>query len=76
VKLRRDWPRLSAVRDYSGIYPRLPVCYGFVVNSKSTDARLKHDLRRLVRSLDFVSRHPALKRDTVEAQWLAQIAGR
>jgi hypothetical protein len=43
------------------------------VNSKSTDARLKRDLRRLFRSMDFVSRHPALKRDTVEARRFAEI---
>jgi len=43
------------------------------VNSKSTDARLKRDLRRLFRSMDFVSRHPALKRDTAEARRLAEI---
>jgi len=43
------------------------------VNSKSTDASLKHDLRRLFRSMDFVARHPALKRDTAEARRFAEI---
>jgi hypothetical protein len=38
-----------------------------------TDAMLKHDLRRLFRSMDFVSRHPALKRDTAEARRFAEI---
>jgi hypothetical protein len=34
---------------------------------------LQHDLRRLFRSMDFVSRHPALKRDTAEARRFAYI---
>jgi len=38
------------------------------VNSKSTDASLKPNLRRVLRSMDFVARHPALMRDTVEAR--------
>ena len=38
-----------------------------------TGAILKRDLRRLFRSMDFVSRHPALKRDTVEARRFAEI---
>jgi len=43
------------------------------VNSKSTGASLKRGLRRLFRSMDFVARHPALKRDTAEARRLAEI---
>jgi hypothetical protein len=35
--------------------------------------QLQRDLRRLLRSMDFVSRHPALKRDTKEAQRFAEI---
>jgi hypothetical protein len=35
--------------------------------------RLKHDLRRLFRSMDFVSRHAALKRGGREAAQLAEI---
>jgi len=38
-----------------------------------TDAILKRDLRRLFRSMDFVSRHPALKRDSSEARRFAEI---
>ncbi len=42
---------------------------------KPTDAQaiLKRDLRRLWRSMDFVSRHPALKRDSPEALRFAEI---
>ena len=43
------------------------------MNSKSTGASLKRGLRRLFRSMDFVARHPALKRDTAEARRLAEI---
>lgn len=35
--------------------------------------QLKRDLQRLLRSMDFVSRHPALKRDTMEARRFAEI---
>jgi hypothetical protein len=35
--------------------------------------QLQRDLRRLFRSMDFVSRHPALKRDTQEARRFADI---
>jgi hypothetical protein len=35
--------------------------------------QLQHDLRRLFRSMDFVARHPALKRDTTEARRFAEI---
>ena len=38
-----------------------------------TEATLKHNLRRLFRSMDFVSRHPALKRDSAEARRFAEI---
>ena len=38
-----------------------------------TGAMLKRDFRRLFRSMDFVSRHPALKRDTAEARRFAEI---
>ena len=43
------------------------------MNRKSTDASLRRDLRRVLRSMDFVSRHPALKRDMAEARRLAEI---
>ena len=43
------------------------------MNSKSKDASLKRDLRRLLRSMDFVARQPALKRDTAEARRFAEI---
>jgi len=36
-------------------------------------SQLQPDLRRLFRSMDFVARHPALKRDTTEARRLAEI---
>src|SRR5450759_4236668 len=38
-----------------------------------SDTILKRDLRRLFRSMDFVSRHPALKRDSAEARRFAEI---
>ena len=38
-----------------------------------TDAVLQRDLHRLFRSMDFVSRHPALKRDSAEARRFAEI---
>ena len=41
------------------------------LNSPKT--QLKRDLHRLLRSMDFVSRHPALKRDTTEARRFAEI---
>lgn len=34
---------------------------------------LQHDLRRVFRSMNFVSRHPVLKRDTAEARRFAEI---
>jgi len=43
------------------------------MNSSSTEASLKQDLRRLFRSMDFVSQHPALKREGREAERLAEI---
>ena len=43
------------------------------MNSKSAEASLRRDLRRLVRSLDFVSRHPALKRDSAEGRRFSEI---
>src|SRR5436190_240095 len=43
------------------------------MNSSSTEAGLKHDLRRLFRSMDFVSQHPALKREGWEAERFAEI---
>ncbi len=36
-------------------------------------SKLQRDLHRLLRSMDFVSRHPALKRDTAEARRFAEI---
>ena len=43
------------------------------MNSSSTEASLKRDLRRLFRSMEFVSRHPALKREGPEAEQLAEL---
>jgi hypothetical protein len=39
----------------------------------NNQTQLQRDLRRLNRSMDFVSRHPALKRDTKEARRFAEI---
>lgn len=38
-----------------------------------SQTQLQRDLRRLFRSMDFVSKHPALKRDTAEARRFAEI---
>jgi len=38
------------------------------MKSSSREASLKRDLRRLFHSMDFVSRHPALKREGVGAK--------
>ena len=35
--------------------------------------QLQRDLRRLMRCMDFVSRHPALQRDTAEARRMAEV---
>ena len=35
--------------------------------------QLRRDLRCVLRSMDFVSRHPALKRDTAEARRMAEV---
>ena len=43
------------------------------MNSRPTTADLKRKLRRLIRSMDFVSRHPALKRAGPEAERLAEV---
>lgn len=43
------------------------------MNSRSKEASLKRDLRRLFRSMDFVSRHLALKREGSEAEQFAEI---
>ena len=43
------------------------------MNGRSTTADLKRELRRLFRSMDFVSRHPALKRAGAEAERFAEI---
>jgi hypothetical protein len=43
------------------------------MNNSSTEASLKRELRRLFRSMDFVSRHRALKREGPEAEQFAQI---
>ena len=43
------------------------------MEGRSTTADLKRKLRRLIRSMDFVSRHPALKRSGPEAEWLAEV---
>ena len=39
----------------------------------SPSIQLERDLRRIFRSMDFVSRHPALKKDTAEAARFAEI---
>jgi hypothetical protein len=43
------------------------------MNSRSTTADLKRKLRRLFRSMDFVSCHQALKRAGLEAERLAEV---
>jgi hypothetical protein len=43
------------------------------MNNKSAESNLKRDLRRLLRSMDFVSRHPALKRGGPETGRFADI---
>ncbi len=43
------------------------------MKQNSPKAQLKRDLHRLLRSMDFMSRHPSLKRDTAESQRLAEI---
>lgn len=43
------------------------------MNDKSAASNLKRDLRRLIRSMDFVSRHPALKRGGPAAGGFAEI---
>jgi len=43
------------------------------MKQNSPRTQLKRDLRRVLRSMDFVSRHPALKRDTAEARRFAKI---
>jgi len=49
------------------------ICCAKTVNHESTQIRLERDLRRLFHSMNFVSRHPALKRDTTEARRFAEI---
>ena len=39
----------------------------------SPASQLQRDLRRLLRSMDFVARHPALQRDTAEARRFAEV---
>ena len=43
------------------------------MKQNSPNDQLKRDLRRLMRSMDFVSRHPALERDTADADRFAEI---
>jgi hypothetical protein len=43
------------------------------MEENSPKVQLRRDLHRLLRSMNFVSRHPALKRDTAEARRLAEI---
>jgi hypothetical protein len=43
------------------------------MNRRSTTADLNGKLRRLIRSMDFVARHPALKRAGPEAERLAEV---
>ena len=43
------------------------------MSGQTTTTRLRSEFRRLSRSLDFVSRHPALRRDTAEARRMAEV---
>ena len=43
------------------------------MSSNFNQMQLRRDLRRVLRSMDFVSRHPALKRDTAEARRMAEV---
>src|SRR5438067_2348502 len=43
------------------------------MKQNSPKAQLRRDLHRLLRSMDFVSRHPSLKRDSEESQRFAEI---
>jgi hypothetical protein len=43
------------------------------MNSKITSKQIESDMRRLLRNMDFVSRHPALKRNSVQARRFAEI---
>jgi hypothetical protein len=43
------------------------------MNGRAIESSLKRDLRRLFRSMDFVSRHPAMKRDGPDAERFAEI---
>ncbi len=43
------------------------------MNAKAPASQLRRDLRRLFRSMDFVARHPALKRDTPEGRRMAEV---
>ena len=43
------------------------------MSSNFNQTQLRRDLRRVLRSMDFVSRHPALKRDTAEARRMAEV---
>jgi len=43
------------------------------MSNQSPKRNLQRDLRGVLRSMDFVARHPALKRDTAEARRFAEI---
>lgn len=43
------------------------------MNRKSTEANLRRELQKILRSMDFVSQHPALKRNNSEAKRYAEI---
>ena len=43
------------------------------MSSNFNQPQLRRDLRRVLRSMDFVSRHPALKRDTTEGRKMAEV---
>ena len=43
------------------------------MKKSSPKSQLKRDLRRLMRSMDFVSRHPAVERDTAEADRFVEV---
>ena|SRR5882724_9249802 len=43
------------------------------MKQNSPKGQLRRDLHRLLRSMDFVSRHPSLKWDTAESQRLSEI---
>ena len=43
------------------------------MKTKASTSQLQRELRRLMRSMDFVARHPALQRDTAEGRKMAEV---